>query len=388
MKVLKRIIIAFLAIVLLAVIGAYVTGNDHLISGIPKTYLKGKTGPDIDDFSDFHNETIVPGAVHPWKTADNYNLSELPEKALLAHSQLESVAFLVLKEGEIIFEKYWEDYSEDSFSNSFSMAKSIVGMTIGIAINEGKIKSVDQNISDFIPQFKNGPNSTVTIEQLLQMKSNIAFDEKYKDPFGFMAKAYYGDDLINKTLSYAVEGTPGTKWQYLGGNTLLLAIILERATGQSIHEYVQEKLWKPMGAKNKALWSTDEKGGFEKAYCCFYSNARDFARFGQMYLCQGNFNGKQIIPSNWVDATLTPVVLDNTEKTKISHYGYQWWLGTHNGMDFSAMRGILGQYVIIVPDKEMVIVRLGHKRSNKKLRHTPIEVYDYIDEAIAISENQ
>jgi len=382
MKWIKKLFIGIALLLFILVVAAYATGNDHLLFGIPKTYLKGKTGPDIDDYEDFYHETIEVANKHEWPLDDNYNKATMSEKTTKMMETNESVAFLVIQKGKILFEKYWEGYSDESKSNSFSMAKSIVGMTIGIAINEGKINSVDDKISKYIKEFKGGPNENVTIKQALQMRSNIAFDERYKDPFGFMAKAYYGDELIKKTLAYEVEGTPGTKWEYLGGNTLLLAIVLERATGRSIHEYVQENLWKPMGAEQEAFWSTDEEGGFEKAYCCFYSNVRDFARFGQLFLKQGNWNGKQLIPSDWVDASITPAVLENDEKTVINHYGYQWWLGTHQGMDFAAMRGILGQYVIIVPDKELVISRLGHKRSGNRRDHTPVEVYTYIDEAL------
>ncbi len=388
MKFIKKLFLGLIALLLIGAIGLYITGNYHLLSGIPKTYLKGKTGPDIDDYGDFHNLEIKAGAVDEWPMSDSYNSGQISAEGLALHKENSSVAYLVIKNGEIVFEKYWEDYDENSKSNSFSVAKSIVAMTIGIAIEEGKISSIKQKASDFIEEFKGGPNEGVTIEQLLQMKSNIAFDESYGNPFGFMAKAYYGDDLIEKTLAFEVEGTPGTKWQYLGGNTLLLAIILERATGESIHQYVEDKLWKPMGAKNTALWSTDEEGGFEKAYCCFYTDARDFSRFGELVLHKGNWKGNQLIPSKWLEETVTPVVLDDPTHTLIDHYGYQMWLGEYKGLKFSMFRGILGQYIITIPEKSMVVTRLGHKRSKAIKNNLPVDVYVYIEDALNICKEQ
>ena len=387
MKFIKKFLLALIIVLLLATLGLYLTGNDHLLSGIPKTYLKGRTGPDIDDYVDFYNVEVEAGVVDEWPESKSYNQGKLSTEGLALHEENGSVAYLVIKNGEIVFEKYWENYNEGSLSNSFSVAKSIVGMAVGIAINEGKIVSTQQKASDFITEFKGGPNEDVTIEQLLQMRSNINFDESYGNPFGFMAKAYYGKDLIEKTLAYEVEGTPGTKWEYLGGNTLLLAILVERATGESLHQYVEDKLWKPMGAKSTALWSTDEEGGFEKAYCCFYTDARDFSRFGQLFLNEGEWNGKQLIPEEWVDETITPAVLEDGKGTVIDYYGYQMWLGKYKGLKFAMLRGILGQYIIFIPEKQMVVTRLGHRRSKDIKNNLPVDVYIYIDDALNLCKD-
>lgn len=382
---LKKILIAILAILAIAVIWAYASGNDHLISAMPKTYLVGKTGPTIDDLEKFEYETLPAGEAQPWPMYEDYNKQTLSTAARDYFENIETAAYLVLKDGKLVYEEYWDDYSKDSHTNSFSMAKSIVSMAVGVAYDEGFIKNLDDKASDYINEFKNGPNQDVTIRQLLQMRSNINFDEHYKNPLGFMAKAYYGDDLINKTLEYEVKGTPGSEWAYLGGNTLLLAIIVERTTGKSIHEYVDEKLWQPMGAEHQAYWSLDEADGFEKAYCCFYSNARDFARFGQLFLCNGNWKGKQLISSQYIDESLSPFTLDDAAKTPINYYGYQWWLGQYRDRNLWMMRGIQGQYVIIVPEEELVVVRLGNKRPNERKNHIPLDVYEYIDEALKIT---
>jgi CubicO group peptidase (beta-lactamase class C family) len=138
-----------------------------------------------------------------------------------------------------------------------------------------------------------------------------------------------------------------------------LGFVLEKATGKHLAEYASEKLWKPLGAERTAQWSLDEEDGHEKAYCCFYSNARDFARIGSLYLHEGNWRGKQLLDSNWVRQSITPTYLPQFKTLQPdSSYGWQWWIGP----DYFYCRGILGQYIVVLPKEKMIIVRLGHER--------------------------
>jgi CubicO group peptidase (beta-lactamase class C family) len=147
-----------------------------------------------------------------------------------------------------------------------------------------------------------------------------------------------------------------------------------------IAEYASEKLWKPMGAEQAAQWSLDHENGDEKAYCCFYSNARDFARFGKLYLNNGNWNGVQLVPDQYVKDSVTPAPLLEESGKPNRCYGYSWWLlPGYKGHDIFYARGILGQYVIVIPDKKIIIVRLGHKRGERLPDNHVDDVYAYID---------
>jgi CubicO group peptidase (beta-lactamase class C family) len=220
------------------------------------------------------------------------------------------------------------------------------------------------------------------------MSSGIDFGESYKDPFGFMAKAYYGTDIKKLTLSKTkFSDEPGKVFKYQGGNTLLLSFIIEQTSGMTLSEFASNYLWKLNGAKYDALWTVDNKNGVEKAYCCFYSNAQDFARFGRLFMQNGNMFGKQILTSEYVKESITPAsYLTDTEGNKVTYYGYQWWLGNYKNLDFYFMRGILGQYVICIPSENIIIVRLGKNRSDKYINNHPTDVYDNIDAALEIIE--
>ena len=383
MKWLKRIVIGIFLLLALASLALVVTGNSHLFKGIGTTYLMGKTGPAIDEQEIFENRKVEAGEFQPWDISTRYNSFSIPKEFLAEMEQYDPVAFLIVYKDSILLEKYWESYDENTLSNSFSMAKTIISILTCIAIDEGKITSADQKVGDFIPQFREGMNSELTIRHLLSMSSGINFDESYGDPFGFMAKAYYGKELEELTLKYEVTEEPGSTFKYLGGNTILLSVILKEATGMTVSEYCSEKLWKPIGAKNDAFWNLDQEDGIEKAYCCFYSNARDFARIGKLFLHQGNWEGQQLIDSALVKEALTPLTLKNEN---VDYYGWQWWVGNYNAGPFFYARGILGQYIIVVPELEMVIVRLGHRRSETVENNHIQDVFDYQDLAIGIAK--
>jgi CubicO group peptidase (beta-lactamase class C family) len=303
---------------------------------------------------------------------------------LLGFDSLQTVAYLIIKNDSIVHEQYWDGYDENSLSGSFSMAKSMVAMLIGIAIDERKIKSVNQPVSDFLPSFKEGNKAKLTIKHLLTMSSGMNFDEHYKNPFSYTAKGYFGTGLEALTLSHDVVEAPGEEWKYLSGNSQLLALIVEKATEKNCSQYLSEKLWKPMGATNDALWSIDEEEGVEIAFCCFNSNVRDFARFGKMLLDTGKWNGNQLISAEYIQQQLSPAdILDNHGKQN-TKYGYQTWLiPNYKGHDIFYMRGILGQYVICIPDQDMIVVRLGHKRNRPSAdKDHPSDVYNYIDAAL------
>lgn len=343
--------------------------------------------PKIDQYPIFENRTVKAGNPQPWPESEAYNKLSVPEKFQPVFEDLGTVAFVIIKDSTLLFEQYWEDYSPHSRSNSFSMAKSIVSLAIGCAIDDGFIKNVDQPVNDFYPEFKGYNGKALTLRHLLTMSAGVDFDEAYSSPFSPTTKLYYGDDLQQIALGMKEIEEPGIHFIYQSSVTQLLALIVEKATGENISSYVSRKLWTPLNAEEDALWSLDKKDGIEKAYCCFNSNARDFARFGQLILNKGNWNGKQLVSESYIKEATTPDTnLIFKEYNETNHcYGFQFWHLTYKGMEIPYMRGILGQYVFAIPELNAVVVRLGHKRSDTRTaQHYPDDIDTWLGAAIEI----
>ncbi|GDX52585.1 hypothetical protein LBMAG27_16320 [Bacteroidota bacterium] len=275
--------------------------------------------------------------------------------------QSPSVAFLIIRRDTILYEKYWDKYTDSSWVASFSMAKSFTSALIGIAIHEGFIKSVDEPITNYIPEIKDTAFKKVKIEHLLQMTSGIKFTERYYNPFSDAAKFYYGTNLRSAIENMKIEYVPGTKFEYKSGNPQLLGLIIERATKKTVTEYLQEKIWQPIGAEFDASWSTDRKNnGLEKTFCCLNAAARDYAKFGRLYLKDGNWNGVRVVPQEWVKESTTPTLTEGG----VNFYKYQWWINRSSTHDFSC-DGLLGQRIFVYPEKQIIIVRLGKNDRNQ-----------------------
>lgn len=354
MKIIKRILIGLLVLIAIANVWILATGNTYIYNALYYQYVG------IEDFSIFNNRVVASGnpIAIPVKSPQG-NLS-VPFRDFLIEK--ETTAFLVLKNDSIIFEEYWDGYGPDTMSGSFSVAKSIVSIMIGIAIDEGKIKDVDQKVSDFLPEYADGMNAELSIKHLLTMTSGFDWDESYSSLFSPTTEAYYGNDLRGMVSKLKVVTTPGTLHNYQSCNQLVLACVLEKATGKTLSEYTSEKLWKPLGASHDALWSLDSKDGLEKAYCCFNSNARDFSRIGSLFLNNGMLYGKQIVSEDYVKNSIQPCLITDEMGRKCDYYGYSWWISSIDNVDFFYARGILGQYIIVVPSENVVIVRLGRQR--------------------------
>jgi CubicO group peptidase (beta-lactamase class C family) len=266
-----------------------------------------------------------------------------------------TVAFLIIQNDTIKYERYMNTYDETSIVASFSMAKSITSILIGCAIDDQLIKSVNEPVTNYIPELKENGFDKVTIEHLLQMTSGLKFNESYFNPFGDAATFYYGTNLRKAVKKMKLKSNPGKEFEYTSGTTQLLGLVLERALKEkTITSYLEERLWKPLGMEYNASWSLDrEENGLEKTFCCINARARDYAKIGRLYLDKGRWNGKQIVSEEWVNRSTK---IDETNGS-VWYYQYQWWLPTKTG-DFMA-NGILGQYIYVHPEKDLVIVRLG-----------------------------
>lgn len=384
MKFLKKFLLWFIIILTGIIILMYIFDVDYLLRAVRTIYFKGYTTAFLDDYKDFPNREIKKGIAQPWAIAKDYNSIPATETLNKTHKELQTVAYLIIKNDSIWHESYFDGYGKDSKSNSFSMAKSIVSACLGKAIMDGKIKSLDQKVSDFFPELKGKFAKDVTVGDLSSMASGLSWDERYYSPFSIVTRAYFDSDLKKVILGLDVNEEPGKKFKYLSGATELLAMVIEKATGKYLSDYMSESFWQPMGAENEALWQLDHApDGIEKAYCCIASNARDFARFGKLYKQNGKWNGKQLLDSTFVTKSITPRFPESPE------YGYGWWLHHYLGKKMYYMRGHLGQFVIVVPEDNVIIVRLGHlKGLQTETDPHSNDFYVYVGEAYKMLEKR
>lgn len=321
---------------------------------------------DLDDYQIFENREIKAEQPKPWPQAKLSNAINLPDSLQAVFSDLETVSILLIRKDSILYEQLWPGYTAEYLGNSFSVAKSFISVLTGIALKDGDIKSLDQKAADFIPEFRDDERAQISIRHLLTMSSGLEFTEAYNLPISHTTESYYGTDLYSLCTRLKLVEEPGTHYRYKGCDPQLLAFILQKATGKSISEYLSEKLWSPLGAERAALWSLDKKDGQEKAYCCISAQARDFARLGKLMLDSGKVNGTMLLPDWYIkDATVGHGITDKEGK-KTNYYGYYWWNMSDIGLKAYYARGILGQYVVLLPQERMILVRTGHNRGKDK----------------------
>lgn len=324
-----------------------------------------------------------------WPFDDNYNKVTIPDSLISKIDSNNTHAFLVFQDGRLLYERYWDGYTKDSISGSFSAAKSIISMLIGIAVEEGKIKSIEEPAGNYVPHFKTGDLAKIKIKDLLTMSSGTNYLEKDKGYFSLNAKAYYGDDMEALVSEMEVKEAPGKNWEYRSGDTQVLGLIVEKAFGKSISDLVSEKFMIPMGAESDAKWLLDGSQKHEKAFCCFNAVARDYARFGELMLTNGNWKGQQLVPETYMKNALQPATYlkDPTENNNpVDFYGYQFWIVNHKGYKVPSMNGLFGQYVYAIKEKNMIIVRLGETMPVTPIHHYQPENFLYIDAGLSIAK--
>jgi CubicO group peptidase (beta-lactamase class C family) len=323
-----------------------------------------------------------------WREADTADIDRFPDRAVTAGSNvmelpegepldLSSIwpvsepesfledtgttAFLVVQDGAIRYEGYFNAARPDDLRTSFCVAKSVTSTLIGLAIADGVIGSVDDPITGYIPELLQPDHrfADITIRHLLTMSSGLGYVER-STPWSDDTQTYYGTDLRRTALSAKVQEAPGQTFLYNNYNPLLEGLILERATGQSVSDYLSERLWQPMGAEADASWSLDsDRSGFEKMESGLNAVARDYARFGLLFVNGGRVGDRQVVPRGWVE-----LATSRGEETRPHPgYGLHWWTGDFAGTalpDAHAMAaGNLGQLVYVAPDAAVVVVRLG-----------------------------
>lgn len=292
----------------------------------------------------------------------------------LARNQ--TVAFLVIQHDRLLFERYYNGYGRDSTCTSFSVAKAFVSAIVGIALHEKLIHHLDDPLTKYIPEL-NGPAwDAITIRHLISMDSGLAYRRAGSMPWNDQPRIYYSPDLRGLALQAKPVERPGLRFLYNNYNLLLLGLILERVTGGPVSAYLQEKIWKPLGMEAPGTWSMDSAAsGMEKMESGINARAIDFAKFGQLYLRHGNWNGRQLVPQEWVSESTTP-----WPDGRWNNFKYFWWI-PRSGTGRYMTIGSLGQFIYVAPDKDCLILRFGRgKPADWQTRY--IEMFAQIADAL------
>ena len=372
-KFAKYFFAGLLAIISIALLYAYIAYPAEYVN---RALRWGDAG--VDDYLKFPERALEPSN-SPFEFSLNLDedhvrtqfeaVSDIDDfDAFLAKNRTQ--AFIVIQNDAILYEQYFNGSSRDSIVTSFSTAKSFASTLIGIAISEGYIHSVDDPITAYLPELaeRDPAFANITIRDLLMMSSGIKYVEF---PFvnGDDVKTYYYPDLHQLTLEDTrIVSSPGEKFLYNNYHPLLLGLILERSTGTSVANYLQEKIWKPIGMQYPGSWSLDEHG-FEKMESGINGRAIDFAKFGRLFLHNGDWNGVQVVPVEWVaEVTQADISVDYARyyphdfifKNGQGYYKYMWWSiqRDESNYDFMAL-GNKGQIVYISPHKNLIILRFG-----------------------------
>ncbi len=283
-----------------------------MITAGPVTVLRviryGDT--DIDDFSHYPGRELKASETpYVFDVSDTpLDLSESALENFPSGNDLDtivaahdSIAFLVIHDDTILFERYFQGHTASSLSQAFSMSKSLFSALLGMAIDDDYLQGVDQSITDFVPELAARGFADVTLRHLLTMTSGSSYVEN-DNPFGEHVILNYTPRLEAEILQFGMEDTPGAQYRYKSGDNALLALALDRALGdESITAYAQRRVWTPLGMEQRGVWTIDHEGdGLEKTWCCLAASARDFAKFGRLFLRRGQWNGEQIVSAEWV----------------------------------------------------------------------------------------
>ncbi len=311
----------------------------------------------------------------------------------------DTYGFLVIQNDSILYEKYFDDLDTEDVYPSFSVAKSYVATLAQIALQEGYIKSFQEPVTNYLPVLSKADKrwTKVSVQNVLDMRTGVKSDETYNSPFSDVIRLGFTANLSSRLKKIEIGDNPGS-FEYKSVNTQLLAAVIEAATKQAIPEYLQKKIWQPLGMESDATWQTDRKGT-ARAFCCLNATLKDFAKLGRLYLNKGNWNGRQILSEDWVATILNADTMrayqgyknqwwssrvirrfsDSTAAAEfISAQGNDWYLGkgrrrgavfysAYNNLPAVFAQGMLGQYVYIHPSQNLIIVRMGHSWKHPRL---------------------
>jgi hypothetical protein len=395
MRILRKILFAVgivLAITALA-IGLFYRQESYQLYKVLTFFDKRNISENFRGVKDIFPTTTVPKpelsmpfavSTLPYQLTERFQVkdSTVTTKAFL--DQTLTDALLIIQNDTIRYEHYSNGFTVTDHHISWSMSKSVISALFGIAVGDGKIKSIEQTVTDYLPDFAGTGYDKVRIKDLLQMSSGVGFNEDYGDfnsDINIMGRYFaLGMPMADFAKTLKREREPGTYNHYVSIDTQVLGMILKKATGQTITEYMKEKLWSQIGAESEAYWIID-KTGMEFALGGLNITARDYAKLGQLFLDSGKWQGRQIIPKEWVLASITPdaphVMPGKRASAALADgYGFQWWIPEGGKGEFDA-QGIYGQMIYVDPTTKMVIVKLAsnyHFKNDKKRVFHELEI--------------
>ena len=369
MKTLKKILLAVLALLLLAgaafwfsldketrgLLQTVPTNRDLLFWSVPQRDAAFRAMDRIPLLAKWH--TAAPSASPRPLPAGRPLALPLDVDAYMASQR--SAALLILQRGQLRLERYGLGFDAHGRWTSFSVAKSFTSLLVGAALRDGQIKRMDDKVTAYIPELKGSAYDAVSVEQLMTMTSGVRWNEDYADPQSDVARFNNhqpppGEDaLISYLRQLPRAAPPGERWNYSTGETNLIGILVMKATGKPLTQYLQEKIWQPAGMEQQATWLLNKTGN-EISGCCIQAAARDYARFGQFILEGAQVGGEPVVADGWLQqATRKQADIGVPGRG----YGYQWW--TYGNGSFAA-RGIFGQGIFIDPQRQLVIVSNGN----------------------------
>jgi CubicO group peptidase (beta-lactamase class C family) len=373
LKLTRNLLLGFLAIIVLLFLAiSIVAGPD---TALRMAYYNDT---DIDDYRIFPAR-MLRASDQPFHFERSNDPSRVPatyqgmplDEFLQAQR---TVAFLIIKDDAILYERYFEGYNESTPIQAFSMSKSLLSILIGRAVDDGYF-TVDQPVTDFVPELAANGFDRVTIEDLLQMASGSNYRQGGFDdynPFSLHPRFEYSPRLEQEIITtLKVIDEPGSEFIYKSGDTALLSLVLRRALkDRTITDYMQETMWTPLGMEYDGFYTIDHDGtdALEKTWCCLAATARDFAKFGRLMLNKGNWDGTQILSRAWVEKSTQIDPFEERDFGRFASipgfrgYQYQWWLASEDDAFFGD--GKLGQLLYMNPREQIIIVRLGRVGEN------------------------
>lgn len=338
-----------------------VAGLGYLGRAIKATYLAGHTTANIYDAKHYDLRTMEPMNPIPLQQATGAK-AVVPEELRTFLEETESASLLILKNGEVVLEEYYNEHGAEVVGNSFSMAKSVITLLTQIAIQDGYIGSWDDPVTQWVPELPVPEGmSAPTLRHLSTMTSGLLTEENYKKPWAKLAKYYYGNDVVDATVTTpSGKYEPGTEWEYLSASTQLLTLALSRAVGESISSYANRELFSKVGFESTAYWHLDREGGLELGFCCINATTHDFAKLGLFMQNYGKVNGQVVVDSTFIHESTHPFL--------VPQYGYSFWLYDFADRPIYAFRGLLGQLILVDQERDLVVVRTG-QNPGKKMGH-------------------
>ena len=300
------------------------------------------------------NTIAAGGAAYPLPEGEPLDLGGFDLEAF--ERQQRSAAIVVVLDGEIVLERYGLDFGPEGKWTSFSVAKSFTSTLVGAALQDGYIESLDEPVTRYVPELAGSGYDGVSIRQVLTMSSGTRWNEDYSDPQSDVAQfdgvefPDGGDATVAYLRTLPREAEPRTRWHYNTGETNLIGVLVRRASGKSVAEYLSEKVWRPFGMERDASWLLG-RDGFEISGCCIQATTRDFARFGMFAMGGGVADGKRVVPQGWF-AEATQPRFETGGNRHGRGYGYQWW--TYEDGAYAAS-GLFGQGIFVDPARRLVI---------------------------------